>query len=277
MSQENSNTINLGDMSHITDEFTNAFNKFYSTPVERIYIDLPYIQDIYLGAVLQLRNDRDSYNYILKNIGNYNFRLKEDILFYFPELKISNDELNDYILNEENTFKLLALSPYTNFFLNLKELHSNISGMNTVVADMKKYPSITYTINTYPLYLSMNMKKFLKARFSYISDNIIFGTMSMPVSAIDKDELVNNDLLLIRNIDDFVSEHSNHLDYFYRQFKYSQKHICTPKRIYNKELLDEIHTLSEEQIDKCMVLTESLLATCSEFTYLDPTILMLKS
>lgn len=277
MNQENSKTIDLGDMSNFTEDFTNAFNKFYTTPIKRIYIDLPYIQDIYLGALLQLIKTEEEYNYIIKNIGSYNHRLTNDILTYFPKLTISKEQIDSYISNKDNLFKLLAVSPYTNMFQNLKLLHENISRMNKVVADMKSYPSITYTINTYPLVLPLELKKFLKNRFSYISSNIIFGTMCKPISIISQDELVSNDLLLISNIDDFVSEHSNHLDYFYKQLKYSQKYICSPRRIYNKELLDEVHYLNKEQVEKCMILTESLLATCSEFSYLDPTILMLKS
>lgn len=277
MSEENSKTIDLGDMSNFTEDFTKAFNKFYTTPIKRIYIDLPYIQDIYLGALLQLIKTKEDYKYIINNLGPYNHRLKEDILFYFPKLKIEKEELDNYIKNEENAFKLLSFSPYTNMFQNLKLLHSNIDKINNVVADMRAYPSITYTINTYPLVLSLKLKKFLKYRFSYIANNIIFGTMCKPISIIDQDEFVGNDLFLIFNVDNFVSEHSNHLDYFYKQLKYSQKYICSPKRIYNQELLDDINYLTKEQIEKCMILTESLLSTCSEFTYLDPTILMLKS
>ena len=277
MNQENSNNIDLGDLGNFTEDFTNAFSKFYKTPIKRIYIDLPYIQDIYLGALLQLIKTEEEYNYIIKNIGNYNHRLKEDILFYFPKLNITRDMLNEYISNKDNTLKLLAVSPYTNMFQNLKTLHANITGMNKIVSDIKVQSPITYIVNTYPLILPIELKRFLKSRFSYISEDMTFGTMSKPISIIDRDEFANNDLFLIYNIDNFVSEKSNHLDYFYKQLKYSQKYICSPKRIYNKELLDDVEFLNKEQVEKCMILTESLLGTCSEFSYLDPTILMLKS
>lgn len=49
-------------------------------PIENVYIDLRYMQDFYLGAILALCKSKDEIQYVIDNISCYNGRFTEDVV-----------------------------------------------------------------------------------------------------------------------------------------------------------------------------------------------------
>ena len=108
-------------------------------PIENVYIDLRYIQDFYLGAILALCKSKDEIQYVIDNIDYYNSRYTEDVVeTVFSKLHLTEVEVQAYIHDPKNHSFLFKTSPVTDFCKMLKDINEDIEAQNTAASSNTK-------------------------------------------------------------------------------------------------------------------------------------------
>ena len=169
------------------DEFSKLYNYYTSRPKRAIYIDLPMLQDIYLGAILLMtQNSETAFAHIVEQMSKYSYRPFQEYARFFPELKLTDEEIISFIQDEKNTEKLLLFSPPTSMWEDIFNLHHLCIKENKAVEgifDQIPYDEMRYVINTYPLPINLETAKLLKSKLQIglrESKKIIFGYISKP-------------------------------------------------------------------------------------------------
>lgn len=167
------------------DEFVSAYRKVAAQQTSMIYIELPYLIDIYLGGLLWMtRDSEEAYNQIIEQIPRYNNRILVEHAPYFGKLNITEAELLQTITDPANQQILMQTSPPTNMWKDFRLMHIAILSENKAKDSLgvNVVDRLTYVINTWPLKLTIEQSKELKARFILgIGDpHINFGVVSVP-------------------------------------------------------------------------------------------------
>ena len=128
-------------------------------PIRSIYLDSDFLYNYRLGALILKVKNQDEYNYILSRLKLYEEGPNPKITTYFPDLKITEQELD--LLEEDPVFEkyLHVASPSTEMLMDL--------------------PSIVLRINTYnstkmdptPLVLYINQRKHIMPKV--IADRLV--------------------------------------------------------------------------------------------------------
>lgn len=129
-------------------------------------IDLYLLKDIFLGTLLSLIKTREEYNHIFTAIPEYAKRSFNDITKCFPELAHFKQDVMSTLFTEdtEKHDKIFVMSPVTLFVRTLQK-QIMVNANHSAVAG--KRDAITFTINTYPLYLSSKMKHVIGLMLSH--------------------------------------------------------------------------------------------------------------
>lgn len=253
--------------------FVADMTREYTSPVTQIYIDLPYIQDIYLGTVLLQIETEEQYKEVIKRIPKYNERKVFDRFSFFEDI-FSKDLLVSYLENPGNTKKILVTSPFTNAFLNLRTSHYELEQYNKIVTGNNTKTFITYIVNTYPLILDGTERQKFKSIFEFVSDRIQLGVLSSTIDKTDLTMLSKSQILLIDNWDLFVGDNETTAKAYYLKQIFRNAQVFTPRLIYGEEFLKELPTMEPENIEKSLQMTEAVMGLCSQFKYLTPIVLL---
>jgi len=100
------------DISKLNKEFFDAKTKAIGV----LYVDMDCFQNFKIGALLCLLQTEDEYKYMLSRLGVYNDRVDTETMKYFPDLKITEEDLNGYIACNDNHRKLVRVSPMTDYY-----------------------------------------------------------------------------------------------------------------------------------------------------------------
>lgn len=158
---------------------------------DKIYVDLPLLKDINLGVLFSLisrrKDPQKDFDYIKKNLKDYQIRIYDNPLKYFPELNISQEEFDCFKNDPKKHDEIYILSPFTIFQYVLKDnlkKNAQYSTMKKKYKDrpipgrsgefIRDYDDVTYFINTYPLEISDHNKKNLQV---LISDHLGVNTI----------------------------------------------------------------------------------------------------
>lgn len=271
MPEKEKSKVNIQDLSQ---DISSILQKKYTQPVKQIYLDWIYIQDYFIGTLLMHCNTEETYAYIRNQIPSYNSRIIRDRLYYFPKFPLNNDQVMTYIRTPQNIPKLLAISPMTNMFQNIRLLQKGITIRNNAITTYND--RVTYIVNMYPLPMNNEYIHLVKGIMDYISPDIKLGVVSSPISQIDIKTLVDCDILFIDDLDNFLSEDSETINSFYNTPipAFVDSAIISPRINDNLEFLEKFHTYTQEQIDSTMKLTQSVLNLCTSFAYMTPLILL---
>lgn len=180
------------------DDFREQYAKHVSPTVTSLYIDLPMLQDIYLGGLLHMTmDDPAALTHIVNRLEAYHNRYTEDHASCFPALGITEEQLLAFVTDPANASELLLKSPPTTFWTSLRNLHTSIKKDNKVV-DGVAAPApekIRYLVNTYPLEPSVNLAKWFKLKFciGIDEDSLSFGALSAPSWNLVPNEYPAND------------------------------------------------------------------------------------
>jgi len=121
-------------------------------PVKTVYIDLQYLQDLYLGTMVLLTStinpDKEKFNHIVSNISKYNSRVVYDHAGCFPDLHLTDESLREYMNDPQYRNVILCSSPATTLTLEFSKIHNFIRTRN--VHHGYTGP-ISYWINTFPI------------------------------------------------------------------------------------------------------------------------------
>lgn len=253
--------------------FAEAYRKFVTKQVSHIYIDISYLQDCYLGAILHLTADKQVYPYILQQLSQYNERITECHVTAFPDLQLTEEQLEEYVKNPEHADVLIKTSPPTDMYMALRAIHVDILRTNRSKCSLGVSPvtQLTYIINTWPLVLEKTTMLFLKARFMLAlkDTSINFGIISTPSYNLGKDIATQIDHWYV----DKFSEWGEHpkspvykLLFVEKAMQYCKIYI--PPRITNPETLSKMATMTEQDFLNMEKATLMQLNMFSEIRYI---------
>lgn len=195
---------------HQTD-FSKAYVKNISEMTTSIYIDLPMLQDIYLGGLLQMTaEDPVAFSHIVSNIKDYHNRVTATHADYFPDLGISEAQLFEYISDPKHCGDLLLKSPPTTFWPSLRRFHDSIVRENSVLdgVSRQKPDQLRYVVNTWPLTPSLELARWFKFKFHLgIKDSDIrFGIVTAPSHAMDRAEYTASNFFFVYRVNPWIED-----------------------------------------------------------------------
>lgn len=167
------------------DDFIKAYRSEATRQISSIYIELPYLLDVYLGGLLWMtKDDPKAYQYILSKLESYNNRIQVEHAPYFGELGITEDQLLEFLKDPKQAEFRMMTAPPTTMWRDIQSIHKGIVTENVMRESLNVSPvtTLTYVINTYPLVLDVEAAKKLKSRFilGLKETSINFGIVSVP-------------------------------------------------------------------------------------------------
>lgn len=234
-------------------------------PIRAIYIDLACLRDYKLGALLKLV-DSIGYQYIVSRLPIYNDRLDEDILSYFPDVDVTQEQLDNFINDPYNLNYLLLGSPTTDMYITLVALFDMVLKHNAQVKPGNLVVKVC--INFYPFKPNKDIKYFYAKLLQQIHPNLRLNIMVDPLSVVPDSTLLTDkgpifDIMYIHDFMSFIYEPSLSTESFAGKMLYLDTTICSPKRI-DKSLPN----LDLEKTADIFKQTEAALNLCCKFKYL---------
>lgn len=173
--------------------------------IDSIYVDIEFLQDFRLGALLQLIQTQKEYDYIYSRITDYSSSLDDDTMKHFPELKITEAQIDEYIKNPENWFQLALESP---FYINLTEFFNLLSLISQQNMIKKKTNNVEIFVGASMLrYPDMAKISFVKL-FEKSFDNLTFHFLPASLYEFQERTIDSYDIYLVRSPSKFL----NHKD-----------------------------------------------------------------
>lgn len=81
-------------------------------PIKRVYIDIEFLQDFRLGALIKLITTDVEYQYILEKLPVYSVSHGEPITRFFPDLGFTEEQVKEYMKDESHWETLAMDSPF---------------------------------------------------------------------------------------------------------------------------------------------------------------------
>jgi hypothetical protein len=237
-------------MTGIDLDFINkAVNKDFVRTIKKVYIDLAYIQDVYLGGILLKNLNEQAYNHIFSNLNAYNNRVTISRTQFFPDLNETEESILEYITDRENVSRIIAASPTTDIFDKLPEFHrENVERNRILAGDDHKDDTIEYVINHYPLELTTDEMLLIKTRMFEVTENPVVGFISTPLKHLPATTISRFDTFFIENISHVTDQDGQCYKHFFIDNLFRDKIVFTPRRINCPKLLETISVMSQEQI-----------------------------
>ncbi len=193
-------------MSDVGNLFEDVGQKYFNTelaPVTRVYVDLEYIQDLKLGALLSRLTVPQEMQYVHARFKSYNNRYDLLTAKYFPVLKITEAMLLQDLQDTNKLNKICLLAPWTSTYYHLIELVELFKQHNSKLTD-DNIP-MTLTINIadvqYPVILQKKLKQVLH-KILQIDIEII----SMPRYTDDPLNYLQYQLMFLYDYGQFVNQ-----------------------------------------------------------------------
>ena len=228
-------------------------------PITDIYVDMDYLQDLKIGALLHRVTVQKELEYILHKIPAYNKRFDYECAKYFPALGISErDILND--LKDDNKIDLICFkAPFTSVYYEFVELLRAIINHNKAVSS--KHVGLQIQINVentlYPTELLSELSLNFKKKFPGIT--VVFSH--------DKNynaellEYTKKNLLLIYNLEAWLKNEDVAKGFVAEGLFFDKDIISFP--YVNPSLIKDI-----EQYDTALDSTQKQIDIYCDFQYL---------
>jgi len=242
----------------VFDDYNAAMSEDNLKTPDVIYLDIRFVKDLYLGAILLTIDNQEQYKLLYDNITTYNERVIDDIGIVLPELGITNDRVLETMKTKAD--KLYDLSPVYTFMTNINDMLINVNHKCTIA---KKLIIPTLIINVYPAKLSD--AKMIAIGMYYIKTyGIRVKVISKPFKEIDPKIVRNIDLMYLYDLESFVSNP----DYTkgFQDMKFEKLDLISVKRVANKEALT-IHK-TKADLDKDFLMTECYINLMCNFAYI---------
>ena len=110
--QDNSNQAKInGAISSLKKANEKEFEDM-NTPIKRVYIDIEFLQDFRLGALIKLISTDVEYQYILEKLPLYSVSHGEPITRFFPDLGFTEEQVKEYMEDKSHWEDLAMDSPF---------------------------------------------------------------------------------------------------------------------------------------------------------------------
>lgn len=228
------------------DEFTKAYRRLSAKQIATIYIELPYLLDVYLGGLLMMTKDNpDAFQYIYNNLDRYNNRILIEHAPYFGDLNISETQLLEFLQQPENQLIKMLTAPPTDMWDALKSLHLDYMETNKKkeCIDISVVDRLTYVINTWPLQLDEDGIKKLRLKFIIgLGDrNINFGVISTPGWNLNERHYREFDNWFVYHFHHWVDDETTNACKALADMQLENASIYTPPRVSDPETITALH------------------------------------
>jgi hypothetical protein len=95
-------------------------------PCSTVLYDMDCLQDFKLGALLCMIQEEYEYDYIISRLPIYDQALDTNVMEYFPDLTYTDEMIENYIKDPENSKKLAFSSPMTSIYT---EMQATLHGL----------------------------------------------------------------------------------------------------------------------------------------------------
>ena len=252
--------MNNPDKEFIT--FEDMMFKSEYKPIKRVYVDLEYMQDLRLGALINMLNVKEELSYVVHNLPKYNSRYDRKICKYFKALKIDESEIDNLMRQPEIIDKLCVTAPFTSIYYQLHEIIIAARNHSKAIEDNPK--SIELVVNCsdvdYPKILQDKLCSTLAKQL-----DVVPRFTKTPRYSLSDNEYLGYDLLLLYDYGEFVKQHASSL---IGTGKYADTRIVAQPYIE-----DEILPKTEDP-ENLLEYTEKSIDVYCEFFYLRSTILL---
>lgn len=240
-------------------------------PISSVYIDLPYIQDVYLGALMLMNWDKDRYNYIFSRIPEYTKRLKLTHAEYFPDLKVTEEQLLAFMRDPENTKKIMRISPMTSLFPHLPRIHREAMSHTDKCLPVGEEVRIRYLINTYPLSLNKEEREFLRWKFRAMCNDssLEIGIIEKPLNHLSDSFFEDTQIWFMYDMSPMIDQASPVGNHFAEKWTFRNDLMFAPQRIGNLLILAKLHEMTEKEIREMLIDTALGFNLYTDFFYLD--------
>lgn len=180
------------------------FNEI-SKSITSIYMDIEFVQDFRLGALLQLISSQEEYNYIYSKIEDYSTSMDDNTMKHFPLLKITNEQIDAYLKDPEHWFQISLESP---FYVNLTEFTNLLALIVQQNIASKEKKSIEIFIGSSTMkYPKMSQVSFVNL-FIKVFDNLLFHFLPDSLYEFQDRPIDSYDIYLVRSPSKFLGHPS---------------------------------------------------------------------
>jgi len=248
------------------------FEDFYEC--NKIYIDIQFLKDIFLGVILLNINTEDKYKEFIKIVQKNPYRLIEDPSIIFPSLQFGNIQYQDFLTNKENHTNIFKIAPMTSFMNIFLKTIKKIIYMKHRLED--NYIPLTLYINMYPIpNVSTTILNLLKSYFKNCFEDIKIKFLFTKLINI-KEDVFTFKQLYIYNLKEFI-EHKT-ISKAFTDMKFLSKRIVAPKTLYSNDAffklkLDNVdlsELINRDDIKKEFEYISLYLNFLCKFTFIDP-------
>ena len=238
-------------------------------PITDIYVDMEYLQDLKLGALMHLIKVPKEMEYITYKIPEYNKRIDYECAKYFPALGHTEEELEELLHNKRTLDMICFKAPFTSLYTEFTNSLLMITHHNRAVASSFKPIHIQVNVNNklYPVELLNEFRAVVTEHFRGMT---VTFTMEKPYNCPLSDYL-SKQLLYIYNIEDFVKQGSATATAFVAEGSFFNKKIISFPYI-NKTLIKD-----PADYDFALKSTRAQLDVYCDFQYVRSTIPITKN
>jgi len=118
---------------------------------DSLYVELRLFRDLFLAAVITLIDTQEQYDILLSKLDQYKDRAFDDVEKLYPELGITNKQVQDRVSDPTWHDRLFTIAPSTNF---VQVMHAQIAVNVNHSSVQKKLNTVEMVVNTYPLRLN---------------------------------------------------------------------------------------------------------------------------
>lgn len=229
-------------------------------PRGKFYIDLEFLQDVRLGALMYSISVKEEMEYILYKLKSYNKRNDDHVATHFPALKKTDEDI-DKLLVSEHADKIFGMAPFTAAYYWAVEYIQQCIDDNHKLND-EDIP-IHIVINTrYPNYPDKLLFQVKRAFEEQLKAQVV---ITKDTNYMNSSYYESFDVLLLDRYSYFIKQHATP---FIEEGKYLPKYIFA--RPYIED--DIVRTPDEEMT--ILADTEQGLNICCEFAYIRPRIIL---
>lgn len=249
------------------DDFIKAYRSEATRQISSIYIELPYLLDVYLGGLLWMtKDDPKAYQYILNRLSDYNNRIQVEHAPYFSELGITEEQLLELLKDPEQAEFRMMTAPPTTMWKDLREIHQGIVTENKMRESLNVSPvtTLTYVINTYPLVLSVEAAKKLKSRLilGLKETSINFGVISVPGHELEEKHYKEFDHWFIYHFYNWSEHPESNGAKALMDLRMVKAELFAPPRVSDPEVVKLLPTYT---LDDYAILEKNSLAALNAF------------
>ena len=134
----------MAEFKSVCDKLSMDLMKPFTAQKKNIYVDADLIYDYKLGALMALTRNEADYKYVVNNIRGYLNGRTLDCARFFPELGVTEEDLDRMISDPKYFIFITAAAPASRF---LDDIETIIKIFNTLNESKEVKEPITLTIN----------------------------------------------------------------------------------------------------------------------------------